>query len=105
MVYCFQAKAWVDESVFALWIREVWKPWTISHDSQPSYLLMDEFQVHLMATSLNAIKDCGTAVDFICGGYTSKLKKFWTLELTSPLRVLLGMPMRTGWSPILMVQR
>ena len=74
MVYCCQAKAWVDESVFALWIREVWKPWTISHDSQPSYLLMDEFQVHLMATSLNAIKDCGTAVDFICGGYTSKLQ-------------------------------
>jgi len=27
MVYCCQAKAswWVDESVFALWIREVWK--------------------------------------------------------------------------------
>jgi hypothetical protein len=37
---------------------------------------MDEFQVHLMATSLNAIKDCGTAVDFICGGYTSKLSSF-----------------------------
>ena len=30
--------------------------------------------MHLMATSLNAIKDCGTAVDFICGGYTSKLQ-------------------------------
>ena len=27
-----------------------------------------------MATSLNAIKDCGTAVDFICGGYTFKLQ-------------------------------
>jgi hypothetical protein len=35
---------------------------------------MDEFQVHLMAISLNAIKDCGNAVDFICGGYTSKLQ-------------------------------
>ena len=35
---------------------------------------MDEFQVHLMATSLYAAKVCGTAVDFICGGYTSKLQ-------------------------------
>jgi hypothetical protein len=42
--------------------------------NQPSYLLIDEFQVCLMATSLNAIKDCGTAMDFICGGYTSKLQ-------------------------------
>ena len=33
--------------------------------SQPSYLLMHEFQVHLMATSLHAIKDGGTAVDFM----------------------------------------
>ena len=35
---------------------------------------MDEFQVHLMATRLNAIIYCGAAVDFICGGYTSKLQ-------------------------------
>ena len=27
-----------------------------------------------MATSLYAAKVCGTAVDFICGGYTSKLQ-------------------------------
>ena len=70
-----QAKAWVDELMFMLWILEIWKPWrtAISHDSQPSYLLIDEFQVCLMATSLNAIKDCGTAMDFVCG-YTSKLQ-------------------------------
>jgi hypothetical protein len=41
MVYRCQAKAWVDELVFALWIREVWKPWTISHYSQPSKLPPD----------------------------------------------------------------
>ena len=72
MVYCFQEKAWVDESVFSVWIHDIWKSWTISHGTQRSNLLMDEFQVHLMATSLNAIKDCGRSVDFICGGYTSK---------------------------------
>ena len=40
----------------------------------PTKLLMDEFQVYMMAMSPNAIKDCGTAVDFICGRYTSKIQ-------------------------------
>ena len=79
MVYCCQAKAWGDESALVLWIWEDWKPWKISHESQPSYILMAEFQVNLMARGLNAINDCGTAVDFICGGFTSKLQ-VWTLE-------------------------
>ena len=30
--------------------------------------------MHLMVPSLNAIQDCGTAVAFICGAYTSKLQ-------------------------------
>ena len=34
---------------------------------------MDEFSVHLMASSSNQIKGCGTAIDYILGGYTSKL--------------------------------
>ena len=45
-----------------------------SHGTQPSYIRMDAFQMHVMATSLNEIKDCGTNVDFICGGCTSKLQ-------------------------------
>ena len=42
---------------------------------EPSYLLMDEFQVPLMVTSLNSIKDCAMAMDLICGSYTSKFQK------------------------------
>ena len=35
---------------------------------------MDEISVHLMTTCCNAIKECGSAVDYILGGYTSKLQ-------------------------------
>ena len=35
---------------------------------------MDEFKVHLMVPSLNVIQDCGTALAYICDGYTSKLQ-------------------------------
>ena len=89
-------------SRFFLWRR---KACTISYDSQPSYLLMDDFQVlHLMVTTLNVFQDCGNAMDFICGGYTPNYR-CWTLGSIGPLKDLLGMPMRTWWSPILMVRR
>ena len=39
-----------------------------------TYLLMDEFSVHLMASCRNQIKGCGTTIDYILGGYRSKLQ-------------------------------
>ena len=39
-----------------------------------SYLIFDEFTVHLMKLCLNAIQDCGTEVDFVIQGYVSKLQ-------------------------------
>jgi hypothetical protein len=35
---------------------------------------MDEFSVHLMASCSNQIKGCGTTIDYILGGCTSKLR-------------------------------
>ena len=71
-VYAVQEKAWMDKRVFVEWIEKVWKPFCENKSS--TYLLMDEFSVHLMTECVNPIQDCGTEVDFVLGGYTSKLQ-------------------------------
>ena len=71
-IYEVQEKAWVDKTVFLTWIEKFWRPY--SYKKKSTYLIMDEFSVHLMAECVNAIQDCGTEVDFILGGYTSKLQ-------------------------------
>ncbi len=35
---------------------------------------MDDFSVYMMSECVNSIQDCGTEVDFVLGGYTSKLQ-------------------------------
>ena len=71
-VYAVQEKAWMDKRVFLEWVEKIWKPFCQNKNS--TYLLMDEFSVHLMAECVNSIQDCGTEVDFVLGGYTSKLQ-------------------------------
>ena len=71
-LYAVQDKAWVDKRVFLEWVEKVWNPFCTNKPS--TYLLMDEFSVHLMTESVHAIQDCGTEVDFIFGGYTSKIQ-------------------------------
>jgi len=71
-IYAVQEKAWVDKEVFLQWIKKVWKPFCTNKG--PTYLLMDEFSVHMMSECVNSIQDCGTEVDFVLGGYTSKLQ-------------------------------
>ena len=39
-----------------------------------TYLLMDEFSVHLVTSCCNAIKECGSEVDYILRGCTSRLQ-------------------------------
>jgi DDE superfamily endonuclease len=51
----------------------VWKPFKVVR-ADKTYLLMDEFSVHWMTTCCNAIKECGSEVDYILGGCTSKLQ-------------------------------
>ena len=73
MRYVCQDKAWVDHRVFKNWIGQVWAPFALEKGDR-TYLLMDEFSVHLMASCSNQIKECVTTIDYILGGYTSKLQ-------------------------------
>ena len=58
MRYVCQDKAWVDHRVFKNWIDQVWAPFALEKGDR-TYLLMDEFSVHLMASCNNQIKDVG----------------------------------------------
>jgi DDE superfamily endonuclease len=62
MKYVCQEKAWVDQRVSRHWIAQVWKPFAVER-ADKTYLLMDEFSVHLMTTYCNAIKECRSEVD------------------------------------------
>ena len=73
MRYICQDKAWVDHRVFKSWINQVWAPFALEKGDK-TYLLMDEFSVHLIASCSNQIKGCETTIDYILGGYTSKLQ-------------------------------
>ena len=71
-IYTVKQMAWIDEQTFLEWIRKVWGPFCAGKSS--TYLLMDECTVHLMSSWLDGIQDCGTEVDFVIPGYTSKLQ-------------------------------
>ena len=71
--YTVQQKAWVDCHVFLLWINSVWSPFCAGAGDS-TYLLMDEFSVHMMSDCVRAIQGCGTEVDFIPGGYTGAVQ-------------------------------
>ena len=71
--FIYQENSWVDQRVFKHWIAEVWRPFTAER-ADKTYLLMDEFSVHLVTSCCNAIKECGSEVDYILGGYTSRLQ-------------------------------
>ena len=71
-MYKVQEKAWIDERVFLIWIEKVWKPFT--REKQSSYLIIDECSVHMMSNCVREIQGCGVEIDFVIGGYTSKLQ-------------------------------
>jgi DDE superfamily endonuclease len=73
MKYACQAKAWIDEPTFKDWIQQIWMPFCTARGNN-AYLMMDEFSVHLMGSCLNEITQGGSNVNFILGGYTSKLQ-------------------------------
>jgi hypothetical protein len=49
--YVVQPKAWMDETRFLDWMVRVWKAFTIftAASEHGSYMIMDEFKVHLMS--------------------------------------------------------
>jgi len=71
--YNVQRKAWMDEDLMLYWIDQVWKPYANSIPG-PTLLLLDMFQAHLTTHVQWSLAQCGTTVEFIPGGYTSKLQ-------------------------------
>jgi hypothetical protein len=70
--YMVQAKAWMDQARMKEWVDLIWDPYT--KDSRrggcETYLIQDEFSVHLMASLCNAVSRLGTEVEIVPGGYT-----------------------------------
>jgi hypothetical protein len=72
MFYNVQAKAWMDKARMHVWIDTVWSPYTkdTRRGGRDTYLLMDEFSVHLMGEINHKINKLGTENEFVPGGYT-----------------------------------
>ena len=71
--YNVQEKAWMDKRSMKDWILRVWKPYAASVEGQ-KLLLLDECPSHMTADVRAMIAETNTELDFIPGGYTSKLQ-------------------------------
>jgi hypothetical protein len=71
--YAVQPKAWMDEEKMLDWVEQVWEPWTRTKTG-PTMLILDEFTAHMTHEVRKKIADCGTHLEFIPGGYTSRLQ-------------------------------
>ena len=83
----------MDHRVFKNWIDQVWAPFALEKGDR-TYLLMDEFSAHFMPSCSNQINGCGTTIDYILGGYTSKIQ-LMILVSTSHSGAMLDRHMRT----------
>ena len=73
IVYSVQPKAWDDCATHKQWIEKVWWPFC-EQRGQSTYLINDEFKVHLMGDIVRLTQERGTEVEFIPGGYTGALQ-------------------------------
>lgn len=73
ITYTVQEKAWMDEARMLQWVDTVWKPFADSVDG-PTMLILDECSSHLTAAVKERIAACNTELEYIPGGYTSKLQ-------------------------------
>jgi hypothetical protein len=64
-LYAIQDNAWMYQKRFLDWNTRVWTPFTQRPRASVygSYMIMDEFKVHLMGSCLNAIQNNGTILD------------------------------------------
>jgi hypothetical protein len=69
-----QERAWMDEVQMVRWIGKVWKPYTETRGGKITYLIMDECRTHMTGVVKRLFEECRTEIDFIPGGYTSKLQ-------------------------------
>lgn len=70
--YVVQERGFMDAAIMHQWIEKVWSPFCA--DKSSTYLLMDEYPPHMCSSVVRGIQDCGSEVDFVPGGYTSKLQ-------------------------------
>ena len=54
------------------WVEKVWKPFVA--DKPQSLLMLDAFKVHLMGSVVKELSECGTFVEFLPAGETSKVQ-------------------------------
>ena len=68
-----QSKGWVDKRIFLDWIARVWVP-AIQEKAGLSFLLLDEFSVHLHSEVNKAFSLVETETEFIPPSYTNVLQ-------------------------------
>lgn len=67
-----QGKVLMDTRCMKVWIDKVWQPYICAYEQ--SALLFDDFSFHKSPGLLNALKDIGTSVWLMLGGYTCILQ-------------------------------
>lgn len=73
--YAVQVKAWMNEETMLQWVERVWKPFAKSKKKEGlTMLIIDQMKVHMLPSVKKAIEDCGTILEFIPAGYTSRLQ-------------------------------
>ena len=70
-IVTFQNKAWMDEKVMAMWIKNVWGAYT---KKKPSLLFLDSFSAHVTPDIQALFSQYNTTVIVIPGGCTSVLQ-------------------------------
>ena len=73
LAYYVQENAWMDETSMLQWIRLVWNPIAMNQDGV-KILLLDEATLHMTTFVRQAFTVTNTIVEYIPGGYTSKLQ-------------------------------
>ena len=84
-----QDNGWMNKELMLEWIERVWKPWVVHSGlmDNGSLLIMDRFAGHMVESVVDALGSCGTDVEFIVGGYTSKLQVL-DVGINRPFKVL-----------------
>jgi hypothetical protein len=67
--YTVQANAWMDQARMKEWVDWIWDPYTKDsrRGGHNTYLIQDEFGVHLIASICNSISKLGTEVEIVTG--------------------------------------
>ena len=91
-----QEKAWMDEGLMLLWIKEVWQTYT---KGRHALLVLDSFRAHLTNSVKVAFAKVNTTICVIPGGCTSVLQPL-DVSLNKPFKACI----RQSWSEYIQQQ-